>query len=77
MATGLVASRSRAAARVDRISTNMDRSTGYLLSNLNATPNSRATRDSSIGAMGRSNYESVRYRDSSLTRGGRLSAADR
>ena len=86
---GLVASRSRAAERVNRVSTNMDRSTGYLLGNLNVTPSStgRRGRDSSIGTLGRSNYEStlnrstyestsVRYRESSLTRGGRMSAAD-
>merc|ERR1712109_97065 len=85
MATGLVAStRSRATERVNRISVNLDRSSGYLLgNNLNALPTSatlRRTRESSLGALGRSNYDSgsssVRIRESSLTRGGRLGAAD-
>merc|ERR1712004_656124 len=48
--------------------------------NLNATPTSatlRRTRDSSIGTLGRSNIDSgVRYRDSSMTRGGRIGAGE-
>lgn len=80
MATGLVATRSRVTERVNRVSMNLDRSSGYLLGNLNATPTSatlRRTRDSSIGTLGRSNIDSgVRYRDSSLTRGGRIGAGE-
>jgi len=81
MATGLVATRSRVNERVNRVSTNLDRSSGYLLGQINATPTSaniRRNRDSSVGAMGRANLDGagVRYRDSSLTRGGRMSAAD-
>merc|ERR1711935_1320349 len=65
-------------------SVNLDRSSGYLLGNIsNAVPASsslRRARESSLGAMGRSNYDSgtltVRMRESSLTRGGRPSAAD-
>merc|ERR1711974_242083 len=59
----------------------MDRSSGYLLGNINATPASaslRRARDSSVGAMGRANLDTTsttRYRDSSLNRGGRLGAA--
>ena len=71
MATGLVATRSRASERVNRVSMNLDRSSGYLLGNLNATPTSatlRRGRDNSIGTLG----SGVRYRDSSLTRGGRI-----
>jgi len=79
-----VASRSRANERVNRISVNLDRSSGYLLGNIpNAVPTSaslRRTRESSLGALGRSNLDSgtssVRMRESSLTRGGRPSAAD-
>jgi len=80
MATGLVATRSRVTERVNRVSMNLDRSSGYLLGNLNATPTSatlRRTRDSSIGTLGRSNIDSgVRYRDSSITRGGRIGAGE-
>ena len=80
MATGLVATRLRVTERVNRVSMNLDRSSGYLLGNLNATPTSatlRRTRDSSIGTLGRSNIDSgVRYRDSSITRGGRIGAGE-
>ena len=75
MATGLVATRARVTERVNRVSVNLDRSSGYMLSGLNATPTSasiRRARDSSVGTLGRANYT----RDSSLTRGGRVSAAD-
>lgn len=72
MATGLVAQRHRAAERVNRISVNLDKSTGYMLGNLNATPASvsvRRGRDSSIGTLGKLD-STVKYRDSSITRGG-------
>ena len=78
MATGIVATRSRVNERVNRVSVNLDRSSGYLLGNINATPTSvtlRRGRDSSIGTMGRANLDTVKYRDSSLTRGGRMTGA--
>jgi len=81
----LVAPRSRAAARVNRISVDLDRSSGYLLGSLpnNVLPSSsaiRRARESSLTSLGRvtsdTTTSSVRMRDSSLTRGGRLSATE-
>ena len=72
MATGLVATRSRATARLNSVSTAMDRSSGYILGGINATPTSasiRRGRDNSIGTLGRSNLE-TRLRDTSLSRNG-------
>jgi len=77
----LVAPRSRAAARVNRISVDLDRSSGYLLGNIsNAVPTStsiRRARDSSLTSVGRisstdTTTSSIRIRESSLTRGGSL-----
>ena len=76
--------RSRAAERVNRISVNLDKSSGYLLgNNLNATPSSaalRRNRDGSIGTLGRANLNldsgTVRFRDSSLNRAGRINPSD-
>jgi len=80
----LVAPRSRAAARVNRISVDLDRSSGYLLGSMsNVLPSSssvRRARESSLTSLGRvtsdTTTSSVRMRDSSLTRGGRPSATE-
>jgi len=69
MATGLVATRSRVENRLKNVSQQMDRASGYILGNINATPTSATVRramDASISVGGRSNYA----RDGSLTRGG-------
>jgi len=80
----LVAPRARAAARVNRISVDLDRSSGYLLGSMsNVLPSSssvRRARESSLTSLGRvtsdTTTSSVRMRDSSLTRGGRPSATE-
>merc|ERR1712018_505928 len=69
MATGLVATRSRVENRLKNVSQQMDRASGYILGNINATPTStnvRRAMDASISVGGRSNYA----RDGSLTRNG-------
>jgi len=84
----LVAPRSRAAARVNRISADLDRSSGYLLGSLssNVLPSSssiRRARESSLTSehirsrvTSDTTTSSVRMRDSSLTRGGRPNATE-
>merc|ERR1712008_132472 len=75
----------RAAARVNRISVDLDRSSGYLLGSLssNVLPSAssvRRARESSLTSLCRvtsdTTTSSVRMRDSSLTRGGRPSATE-